>query len=82
MNAELATQPQPVQKGRVLPPEIHKAVQKWSNSFFRPSIPTNLMDKSTVTEINDERVKNRFGCMVADCQQHRQTFPKSHSPSF
>jgi TPR repeat protein len=57
MNAELATQPQPVQKGKVLPPEIHKALQKWSNSLFRPSIPTNLMDKSTVTEINDERAK-------------------------
>jgi len=57
MNTELATLPKPVQKETVLPPEIHKAVQRWSNSFFRPSIPTNLMDKSTVTEINDERAK-------------------------
>ncbi len=57
MNAELATQTKPIQKGKVLSPETHKAVQKWSNSFFRPSIPTNLMDKSTVTEINDERAK-------------------------
>ena len=48
---------QPVQKGKVLPPEIHKAIQKWSNSFFRPSIPTNLIDKSVITEINDERAK-------------------------
>lgn len=57
MNTKLATQPQQVQRGKVLLPEIHKAVQKWSNSFFRSSIPTNLTDKSVVTEINDERAK-------------------------
>jgi hypothetical protein len=57
MNTEPAAIPQPVQRGMVLPPEIKKAVQKWSNSFFRPSIPTNLIDKSTVTETNDERAK-------------------------
>jgi hypothetical protein len=57
MNAELVTKPQPIQNGVILPPEIHKAVQKWGNSFFRASIPTNLIEKSVVTEINDERAK-------------------------
>jgi hypothetical protein len=57
MNTELATIPQPVQKETVLSPEIQKAVRKWSNSFFRASIPTNLMTKSVITEIKDERAK-------------------------
>jgi hypothetical protein len=57
MNAELVTKPQPIQNGVVLLPEIHKAVQKWSNSFFRASIPTNLIEKSVVTEMIDERAK-------------------------
>jgi|SRR5665213_1472475 len=56
MNTDLAN-PEPNQTGKVLPVEIHKAVQKWSNSFFRPSIPTNLIEKSVVTEIVDERAK-------------------------
>jgi len=57
MNTELATIPKPVQKETVLPPEIDKAVQRWSNSFFRASIPTNLIKKTVITEINDERAK-------------------------
>jgi hypothetical protein len=57
MNTELATTPQPVQKETVLSPEIQKAVRKWSNSFFRASIPTHLMAKSVITEIKDEQAK-------------------------
>ena len=57
MNAELATNPRSIQKGMALPPEIHDPIQKWSNSFFRPSIPTNLIKKSVVTEVKDERAK-------------------------
>jgi TPR repeat protein len=57
MNTDLAIIPKPTQKETVLPPEIHKSVQNWSNSFFRPSIPTNLIEKSVVTEIIDERAK-------------------------
>lgn len=37
--------------------DIRDAIQRWSNSFFRASIPTNLMSKSTVTDIKDERAK-------------------------
>lgn len=44
-------------KGLPLPADMGSAIQKWSNSFFRASIPTNLMSKSVVTEILDERAK-------------------------
>lgn len=44
-------------KGLPLPADMGSAIQKWSNSFFRASIPTNLMTKSVVTEIFDERAK-------------------------
>jgi len=57
MNTEHGTQPQPTERANVLPLEARKAVQKWSNSFFRPSIPTNLIDKSVDIEINNEQAK-------------------------
>jgi len=51
------TTPQTERKWIALPPEMGSAIQKWSNSFFRASIPTNLLSKSIVTEIKDERAK-------------------------
>jgi hypothetical protein len=44
-------------KGIALPPDMGSAIQRWGNSFFRAAIPTNLMAKSVVTEIKDERAK-------------------------
>src|SRR5437867_641364 len=42
-------------KELVLSSDIRDAIQRWSNSFFRASIPTNLMSKSTISDIKDER---------------------------
>ena len=52
-----ATDNQTERKAIPLPPDMGVAIQKWSNSFFRASIPTNLMTKSVISEIRDERAK-------------------------
>lgn len=57
MNNNLALRPKPIHRGIVLPPGIKDTIHKWSNSILRPAIPTNLIDKSTVTETSDERAK-------------------------
>ncbi len=38
-------------------PEIIGAINKWSNSFFRPSLPGRLMDKSTINQVQEEGAK-------------------------
>ncbi len=47
----------PFAQGLAVSSDIHRAICKWSNSIFRPTIPTNLIDKCVVTEISDERAK-------------------------
>ena len=52
-----AIQSQPAQKAAILSPDISTAIQKWGNSIWRPTVPTNLLTKSTVTAVIDERAK-------------------------
>ncbi len=35
----------PFAQGLAVSSDIHRAICKWTNSIFRPTIPTNLIDK-------------------------------------
>lgn len=52
-----ANSPQTDREVKELPAEISSAIRSWGNSIFRPTVPTNLIEKCAVTDVGDERAK-------------------------